>query len=35
MKRKLIFNLVATFVVLIVVGTAMTFAWYTNTNKSS
>ena len=35
MKRKLIFNLVATFVVLIVVGTALTFAWYTNTNKSS
>lgn len=35
MNRKLIFNLVATFVVLILVGTALTFAWYTNTNKSS
>ena len=35
MNRKLIFNLVATFIVLIVVGTALTFAWYTNTNKSS
>ena len=34
MRRKLIFNLVATFVVLIVVGIAMTFAWYTNTTKS-
>lgn len=35
MNRKLIFNIVATFVVLIVVATALTFAWYTNTNKSS
>ena len=35
MNRKLIVNLVATFVVLIVVGVALTFAWYTNTNKSS